>query len=414
MGRTAVITIQNKTGHRLVYTGSQLIHGKFDIAPPAEIAAGGSGSFKVANSGGSDIGPKGLATYRTAVQVDGGEADIDVVFFWDHPFSASTSSYSVTSNPPGFSRYMLSPSIPEGKDAKVTISVWLTPTGKAYSLQDWMKRIDGERSIADMTIPGTHDSGATHGGPASQTQTQSIRQQLDSGIRFLDIRLKIKDGVLKVYHGSSNQQLTFQEVINSCSGFLDYHSDETIIMSVKNEDSGQDIGPEVYKAIKDNAAYWYTGAAIPKLKEVRKKIVLFRRFSFSEKFGLDASPWQKDDPSFWVDHGNIHVQDRYIVYDTMSSINSKWAQVRKALDMARTGDKSKMYVNFLSGAQGITPVMLATGAGIVVDTEGMNQHLYQYISVQPPARYGIVLMDFPEHPYNLLVSYIINTNWNLE
>lgn len=57
-----------------------------------------------------------------------------------------------------------------------------------------MSQLDDNKRLSEMTIPGTHDSGTyTLGdGPvdsAAKCQTQSIAEQLNNGIRYLDIRL---------------------------------------------------------------------------------------------------------------------------------------------------------------------------------------------------------------------------------
>src|SRR4051794_14918530 len=52
----------------------------------------------------------------------------------------------------------------------------------------WMGALDQRRKISEITIPGTHDSATWTLSGNAQCQTSDIRQQLDAGIRFLDIR----------------------------------------------------------------------------------------------------------------------------------------------------------------------------------------------------------------------------------
>ncbi len=53
----------------------------------------------------------------------------------------------------------------------------------------WREKIDPQTALTSLTIPGTHDSGA-NGGPLIECQSWSIREQLDAGIRFLDVRCR--------------------------------------------------------------------------------------------------------------------------------------------------------------------------------------------------------------------------------
>ena len=54
-----------------------------------------------------------------------------------------------------------------------------------------MKNINDTVNIRDMSIPGTHDSGAISGAMIALATLHhwSIKTQLEKGIRFLDIRL---------------------------------------------------------------------------------------------------------------------------------------------------------------------------------------------------------------------------------
>ncbi|MDW6064288.1 hypothetical protein SAZ11_48095 [Streptomyces sp. FXJ1.4098] len=55
-------------------------------------------------------------------------------------------------------------------------------------LADWMSGIKDSVSITDLSIPGTHESGALHPGLSmgyAQCQEEALDWQLDSGVRFL-------------------------------------------------------------------------------------------------------------------------------------------------------------------------------------------------------------------------------------
>ena len=84
-------------------------------------------------------------------------------------------------------------------------------------------------------MPGTHDTMADKGDGSVRTQTMDLREQLDSGIRVLDIRLRSIDNVFTIHHQAYYLNHVFGEVLNVATAFLTQHSGETIVMRVKNE-----------------------------------------------------------------------------------------------------------------------------------------------------------------------------------
>jgi hypothetical protein len=122
----------------------------------------------------------------------------------------------------------------------------------AYSpLRDsinWMSGIADDKNISDINLPGTHDSAAIN--PSITTvyscQTLPITQQLESGVRVLDVRIKIKgtyDNLSFVTcHGSFGGRINMNEyqslpsLLDECKSFLQSHNTETILMSVKIDD----------------------------------------------------------------------------------------------------------------------------------------------------------------------------------
>ena len=117
--------------------------------------------------------------------------------------------------------------------------------------KNWMSNLPDEIMLDKISIPGTHDSGTakTMDG-AAHTQNFGIRNQLDNGIRFLDIRVTYKksnspNDPLQIYHGIINCDISFGDVLNDCVSFLNENPRETIIMLV-NSASGDDTDIQQY------------------------------------------------------------------------------------------------------------------------------------------------------------------------
>lgn len=162
-------------------------------------------------------------------------------------------------------------------------------SGTNWSYQNWMETLpDRDLSVASLTIPGTHNSGATHGGPgdAARCQTLSIRSQLDHGIRFFDIRCKVRnsgnDRYFQVYHGLIDQHLTFGgNVLQPIDEFLKEHPGEVVLMRIRKEDdnaSASDFNSTFWNIYINNDGWsrlFHISPALPTVNEAAGKIVPF-------------------------------------------------------------------------------------------------------------------------------------------
>ena len=114
----------------------------------------------------------------------------------------------------------------------------------------WMSllaRLKPNVRLKDLSIPGTHDSCSRLDAckPISTTQYATLEQQLDAGVRFLDVRIKT-DGPqgLKVVHGiedvgdyyaqPAGGRLSFKTVLTRIYAWMNKpeHRDECVIMKV--------------------------------------------------------------------------------------------------------------------------------------------------------------------------------------
>ncbi len=55
---------------------------------------------------------------------------------------------------------------------------------------DWMGKLKDDVKLSQLSIPGTHDTMSRFGGVFVETQTLTLANQLESGIRLLDIRCR--------------------------------------------------------------------------------------------------------------------------------------------------------------------------------------------------------------------------------
>jgi 1-phosphatidylinositol phosphodiesterase len=127
---------------------------------------------------------------------------------------------------------------PDGTDGDWTA---LRPSVKFWA-KTWMERYQhciGGLKLTELTIPGTHDAGTFNADgisqPWVQTQYRSLHQQLEEGVRALDVRLKIDhkykgDDRFQFCHGDYFTNLFFVEGVRQINDFLDQTSKEIVIM----------------------------------------------------------------------------------------------------------------------------------------------------------------------------------------
>lgn len=148
-------------------------------------------------------------------------------------------------------------------------------------------------------MPGTHDSACrfVDFGFISQTQTLSVTQQLEAGVRYFDFRFKLVCDTFLANHsicycrkkkGFWNEVLTCDDIVKECFDFLSENPTETILFQLKEAESH--TGDEFYnvfykKYIEDVPGKWFIENRIPAMGEVRGKIILLRAVSVDkEKF----------------------------------------------------------------------------------------------------------------------------------
>lgn len=186
------------------------------------------------------------------------------------------------------------------------------------SAVNWMSAVGDDVQINQLSLPGTHDSGATHSiaDVAGKCQSLSIGEQLKIGVRFFDIRLQIRNGALKVVHSFVDQNLDFETVLKDFYNFLTQNPTEFLIVSIKEDadsvGSNLSFDLAVKTALEKRKEVVNFATELPKtVGDARGKIHLISRFSGD--FGVPAHFGWHDSTSFEI--GEIFVQDNYCIMD---------------------------------------------------------------------------------------------------
>ena len=253
---------------------------------------------------------------------------------------------------------------------------------------DWMSKVSDDVNILDLSIPGTHDSGAQHSiaDVAGKCQDLSISSQLEIGVRFLDLRLQLVNDEFRVVHSFVDQDLKFKTVVEDLYSFIKNYNSEFLIISIKEDNSAVNstiaFDQALIKALKPyEDVFMLNESKLPKtLGEARSKIYILSRFSGD--IGIPAYFGWNDDDSFELD--DLYIQDNY----NISDIEEKKTDILNTIKYAND-NPNKLVINFTSCYldPGFPPMYAGTTALAI------NPWLKDEISKNND-KLGIMLIDF--------------------
>ncbi|WP_224552791.1 phosphatidylinositol-specific phospholipase C [Pectobacterium versatile] len=280
---------------------------------------------------------------------------------------------------------------------------WKFLGGFNLGLTDWMSSIPDNTSLNKMSIPGTHDSCTyTYTNAVKKgwvrTQNWSIEDQLNNGIRFLDLRCSIKnssDCIIWMYHGEYDLNIKLTDVLSICKVFLEKHPLETILLSIQKEyNSYRGITDSEFRDcfnsnIRGYEQYIWQQSRTPKLVDVRKKMVIVSRVN-----GLDGLQWDQmkiedySDGEIFTNYPNEKIKkiESHLVLATSS--NKKvddvtfvtFLSINPTSDIFETNFKLSNYIN-----ESIYTYLM--------DGVGINSEL----TINDTPYLGIIPMDFPDN-----------------
>ena len=305
----------------------------------------------------------------------------------------------------------------------------------------WMSRLPDFLRLSELSVPGTHDTMARYGGDIAECQSMSITTQLNSGIRYVDIRVRNENDKFEIYHGIEHQNADFDDVLGPIAQFLKDNPGETVFMRVKKERNNKNSTmtfEEVYESYKEKYQrrerpkldFWHPSGSDgnPTLGEMRGKVVLFDNFTGES---------DEVTTSYGLKHNNS------VLFRTESSwdlgdnwdLHRHWRKKRGHLITARAGSRDYIYMTTLNGANGSFPYFVASGhsspgtsaprlaTGLVSTSskypdfprkngsilfEGVNTLVNSWIKRENPSHVGIVVSDFPGRE---LIGHIVNRNF---
>ncbi len=227
----------------------------------------------------------------------------------------------------------------------VIITIFSTvPIEKKHHQTTWMKDLSDDTLINDMSIPGTHDSGARHSifDVAGICQDLSIKNQLNIGVRFLDLRLQLVNDEFKIVHSFVDQNLKFSDVLKDITKFIKENNQEFLLISIKKEADDVNSKQSFSSALSKELAKYEeisTDVLPNTLGLARGKIYILSRCDLN--VGINAYYGWSDSTTFVLD--NLYIQDNYCIDEVLE----KQEDIIKTLNYSKDNN-DKLVLNFTS------------------------------------------------------------------
>ena len=281
----------------------------------------------------------------------------------------------------------------------------------------WMSSLDDTTLVCRVSIPGTHDSGTSgvrfplrH---YACTQMMDLSEQWDAGIRFFDLRPKLIDGRLMIYHGPASCHLSFDEALQIIRQKLELHPTEFCIIMTNSTGGGQtavDMTMDIINSLFPSGMLAsFTARMI--VADMRGRVLFIHRnppSSGRNYPGTVAAGWPGNGSSHQArmvsstgNSAGLWSQDFFTDGGRGNYLDSKWDMVTGMVRTFASAPEGVWCINHLSGY---------TGSGISTNINRnarvTNARLLEYLgNHKNPV--GIVPMDFPQQE---LIDAIIFLN----
>ena len=281
----------------------------------------------------------------------------------------------------------------------------------------WMASLPDSAYICRLSIPGTHDSGTAgvrfpmkH---YARTQTMDLAEQWDAGIRFFDLRPKLEDGKLKIYHGPSNCHITFVEALLVLKQKIEKNPTEFCVVMTNSAGGGHESVDMTMDVINSVIPSRMLASFSPDMTvaDVRGRVLFIHRNTPSKG---------KDYPGTavmgWPGNGSsrqsmmvsseeksavLWAQDYFTDGGKGDYLNSKWDKVTALIREFASAPERVWCINHLSGYTGS-----GVSTNIKRNARTNNTRLLEYLGNHKKP-IGIIPMDFPQQE---LIDAIIFLN----
>ena len=273
----------------------------------------------------------------------------------------------------------------------------------------WLSALPDDLPISEINIPGSHNAAAINTVRRTRwtCQDQTITDQLESGIRLLDIRLKPKRRRNTYYfitcHGhlgrfGANEFQSLRSALEECTTFLKTNPTETIIITLQIDDYRQVRSKNDPQILQTLEAYLNDlpkthPPNIPTLSECRGKVFLINRINDNPALGVPLNIPDNTPGTILTATKDrryeVYVQDQYKNLPTGHRETYKLNLVTKAFQHKRPGN---ILLNFASGTKPF---------GRLLD---IHKGLAEHLAAQKHQPLGWFLLDYPADLPSLIIA----------
>lgn len=281
---------------------------------------------------------------------------------------------------------------------------------------NWITQLPDNAYASQLSIPGTHDAATGDGTVFSlgKTQSLSLQEQWDMGIRAFDLRpgyKKVRKGLFKyenelhIYHGIVETKTSFRKAVQVLSDNLAANPGEFAIIIMRFEnDSPLYNKRDVWNSLMSS---FLTSSDFPAERridfrpdltvgELRGKILVLSRDAYAStpSTGAFVSGWSHSESgttSAVISGKNASATLQLQDYYSVENKEGKIASILNFADLAASAEPGVWTINHTSGYVG----KIGSDLSIKRNAENNNIALYNYLtgSSKPYGGTGIILLD---------------------
>lgn len=292
----------------------------------------------------------------------------------------------------------------------------------------WMSCIPQNVFYTMLSVPGSHDAATSSATALAKTQNKTIAEQLELGVRALDLRPSPTDN-LEIKHSNYGTGVTLAQAIENMKTYLEKNPTEfiyaTIHLEVKNDASDtekKNWSNKVYALVKAAVDGGYALEALSKgakLADYKGKIIFIYRDDLTgdnQIYNAAKVAWNdniartvkvrgtngNEINDFLISYQDIYKNDDlgtndggvngyFVQKGGVNSDDAKVSMVKKYIDDATGSNDQRLIFNFASYAG--APLSLISG-----HAKNIMPSVNSYI-VSKNNRLGVILADFVDATY---------------
>ncbi len=304
---------------------------------------------------------------------------------------------------------------PAGEDNPVTnYYAKFVPEGDYSGPDNWMKQLDDDVYVSQVSIPGAHDAGTGYGLPTStgetysRTQGNNILDQWDAGIRAFDLRPRANgSNVLMIYHGTTVTNVSFDKTLEDITSKLKARPSEFAVVVIRHElDNPSDAQRTTWEGLMKTAMEKYKDFLIEfradlTVGDVRGKIIVLSRNEYTDgkNYGAFVYGWNEAESIDGMLGGriqgknsgtNMYLQD---VYKTNNKEALKTQLVEQMLDKAIERSNINCNTWVINHTSGYNDALISSASGYRANAKKQNKAVIDYLASHS-GPIGIIVMDY--------------------